>query len=128
MHLKASPLEIPEDKPFAHDVLGRSATAAALTQLVSNLTRPTVISIHSSWGTGKTTFINMWMQALKNDGYPCIYFNAWENDISDEKGVSSLFVRFMPFVYYSPLAQRHRHGSGTRRRRVRRRFTPTIGQ
>jgi hypothetical protein len=88
MHLKSPPLQIPEDNPFAEDVLGRGASAAVLTQLVSNLTQPTVISIHSSWGTGKTTFIRMWMQSLKNDGYPCIYFNAWENDIADDPLVS----------------------------------------
>lgn len=54
-----------------------------------------VISIHSPWGTGKTTFIEMWKhylsinQDLKNKYYT-IYFNAWENDDSKNPLISIL--------------------------------------
>lgn len=54
-----------------------------------------VISIHSPWGTGKTTFIEMWKMYLSKevnlkDRYHTIYFNAWENDDSKNPLVSIL--------------------------------------
>nr|WP_253246528.1 P-loop NTPase fold protein [Snodgrassella alvi] len=36
------------------------------------------------WGQGKTTFIKMWQQYLKNLHIPTIYFNAWESDYTDD--------------------------------------------
>jgi len=42
-----------------------------------------VLSIDSSWGTGKTTFVKMWETYLNdNVDFKPIYFNAWENDDS----------------------------------------------
>ena len=35
-------------------------------------------------GTGKSTFVKMWRQALENGGYKTIYFNAWETDFISE--------------------------------------------
>ncbi len=32
---------------------------------------------------GKTTFLRMWHQLLRNQGFHCLLFNAWENDFSD---------------------------------------------
>ena len=54
-----------------------------------------VISIHSPWGTGKTTFIEMWKNYLSidqnlKDKYYTIYFNAWENDDSKNPLISIL--------------------------------------
>ena len=34
-----------------------------------------IVSINSGWGTGKTTFVNMWQDLINK-----LYFNAWEND------------------------------------------------
>lgn len=61
------------------------------------------IAIDSPWGMGKTTFVKMWINALKGnieDGKAkktflidnqCIYYNAWENDYYDNA--------FIPLVY-----------------------------
>lgn len=48
-----------------------------------------VMSLDSEWGTGKTTFINMWKDMLDNDDrykekFQAFYFNAWENDYLKE--------------------------------------------
>ena len=88
MKIKPPQPHIPENNPFAEDALGREQSAKALTQLISTIDEPFVLAIDSTWGTGKTTFLKMWLQALRNDGYPCLYFNAWENDFSDDPLVS----------------------------------------
>lgn len=88
MILKNPHLEIPKEKPFKEDRLGREDNIAALTELIKNYDSPFVLAIDSSWGNGKTTFIEMWKQYLENDGYPVIKFNAWENDFSDNALVS----------------------------------------
>lgn len=43
-----------------------------------------VLAIDSSWGTGKTTFLNMLedkMNNIKNNNYVIINYNAWKNDL-----------------------------------------------
>lgn len=84
MVVKNPPIVIHEDDPFKEDPLKRSESAAILTELVSATETPFVLAIDSGWGTGKTTFIQMWKQHLQNSGYPCLYFNAWESDFSPD--------------------------------------------
>lgn len=81
---------IPEPDPFSNDKLNRKAIIENLTRLVTNLHQPFVISINSPWGTGKTVFIKMWEQYLKNKNFATLYFNAWENDFSSEPLISLL--------------------------------------
>lgn len=88
MRIKIPPLNIPEDNPFAEDQLDRKQSAEVLTQFISTIKEPFVLAIDSPWGTGKTTFINMWLNYLKIEGFPCLYFNAWENDFTDDPLVS----------------------------------------
>ena len=42
-----------------------------------------VLAINNKWGAGKTTFVKMWEQDLKNKNYQTVYFNAWENDFEN---------------------------------------------
>ncbi len=88
MKLKTPELEIPSDAPFKNDLLGREESALALTELICSTDEPLVLSINASWGEGKTTFLNMWQQMLKNKGVKTVYFNAWENDFSEDAFVS----------------------------------------
>ncbi|MBM2837642.1 MAG: hypothetical protein HW415_267 [Deltaproteobacteria bacterium] len=88
MRIKIPPIDIPEDNPFAEDQLDRKQSAEVLTQFISTIREPFVLAIDSPWGTGKTTFINMWLRSLKKEGVPCLYFNAWENDFTDDPLVS----------------------------------------
>ena len=41
------------------------------------------MSIDASWGNGKTTFLNMWKQHLRNEGFPVVGFNAWNTDFAE---------------------------------------------
>ncbi len=84
MLIKNQDLDIPEDDPWKNDCLGRKPFAEKLISLISTLKQPFVISLHSPWGTGKTEFIRMFNQEIQNRGFASFYFNAWENDLSDE--------------------------------------------
>ena len=39
-----------------------------------------VLAVKGKWGTGKTTFVEMWAKYLELDNIHTLYFNAWEND------------------------------------------------
>lgn len=88
MKLKPKNLHIPPDNPFAEDKLSRSPGADILTQLVSTIREPFVLAIDSPWGTGKTTFLKMWMALLKTKGFPSLSFNAWDSDFTGDPLVS----------------------------------------
>lgn len=38
------------------------------------------MAVDAPWGMGKTTFIRMWEQYLRDKGFPVASFNAWEAD------------------------------------------------
>ncbi len=86
MGIRIQPREIgvPEDDPFKNDLLGRKEPAEVLTHLVDNLEGPCVLAVDAAWGTGKTTFIGMWSQYLRNQRFPVVEFNAWETDFSGD--------------------------------------------
>ncbi len=76
-------LEIPENTPFLNCKLGREKYAKILTTIIESYPEGFVLAINNKWGTGKTTFVKMWEQQLKNNNFKTIYFNAWENDFED---------------------------------------------
>ena len=73
-------IEVPHDNPFEHDLLNRKQPVEILTNLLLNTENPYTISIDASWGNGKTTFLSMWKQHLRNQDFHVIEFNAWETD------------------------------------------------
>lgn len=81
---KIRDFEVPENDPFANDQLDRKKYIHALTNAAFVYKDGAVIALNGAWGTGKTTFVRMWAQHLKNNGFPVIYYNAWEDDISEE--------------------------------------------
>ncbi|MGJ0428678.1 KAP family P-loop NTPase fold protein [Methylobacter sp.] len=88
MILKNSEIVINAGSPFANDKLNRQDSAVALTRFVTSTNDPMVVCIDAPWGQGKTTFLKMWEQHLKDNDIPTLYFNAWENDFSDDALVS----------------------------------------
>ena len=83
MTLKHENLEPVVGNAFANCKLNRKVYAEVLTALVENYSAGFVLAINNKWGTGKTTFIKMWEQDLKDQGFQTIYFNAWENDFEN---------------------------------------------
>jgi hypothetical protein len=80
MKIKHHEIEIPQENPFANCKLAREPYAKVLSEIVNAYADGFVLAINNEWGTGKTTFVKMWQQQLKNEGFQTIYFNAWEND------------------------------------------------
>lgn len=88
--VNADELDISKEAPYMHDLLSRKADGDKLVGIVNGLKSGAVIALDGEWGTGKTTFVKMWMNQLKNNGFPILYYNAWENDINDEPLFSML--------------------------------------
>ena len=77
---------------FSQDKLSRESLADYLTYFITT-SQPTtnehsrVIALDSGWGTGKTSFVNMWMKKLEDtdtSSFACLKYNAWENDDSPD--------------------------------------------
>ena len=90
MGIRIQPREvvIPVDDPFKNDLLDRKEKAEVLTSLVSNVDGPCAMAVDAAWGAGKTTFLKMWAQNLRNQGFPVVEFNAWETDSSGDPFVA----------------------------------------
>ena len=81
-------VEVPENDPFKNDLLGRKESVEVLTHLVGSLDGPCVLAVDAAWGSGKTTFLRIWAQYLRNQGFPVVEFNAWETDFAGDPFVS----------------------------------------
>ena len=89
MGIRIQPLDIevpddPKGNPFKNDLLDRKETVEVLTHLVGSIDGPCVIAVDSEWGSGKTTFLRILAQYLRNNGFPVVEFNAWETDFSGD--------------------------------------------
>lgn len=76
-------IEVPQEDPFKHDLLERKEAVETLTHLIGNLEGPCVLSVDAVWGSGKTTFMKIWAQHLRNQGFAVVEFNVWETDFSE---------------------------------------------
>lgn len=78
--------EVADDEGFTaeKDIFGRAALGEGLTNLLGELSDPIVLAIDGPWGSGKSAFLKMWAGNLRNNGFPVIYFDAFENDFSDD--------------------------------------------
>lgn len=92
---------------FENDRLNREKYADFLTEIVGNPekykrisdSKSLSIAIDSSWGTGKTTFIDMWkdkLESLKNkedkERFIVIKYNAWKNDFVENPFESLVYT------------------------------------
>ena len=82
--LKVEEPPINVDTPWTDDRLDRKRIADRLTTVIEDQQAPFVLSLDGRWGTGKTFLLKRWQQALVNDKYQAIYFNAWEDDFCDD--------------------------------------------
>ncbi|EWH10362.1 KAP P-loop domain-containing protein [Cellulophaga geojensis KL-A] len=83
MDIKHSQIEIEEENPFANCKLDREKYSKILTNIIQSYSNGFVLALNNKWGAGKTTFVKMWEQDLKNNEYQTLYFNAWENDFEN---------------------------------------------
>ena len=78
MGIRIQPREIDvlTDDPFKNDLLDRKEPVEVLTHLVGAIEGPCVLAVDAAWGNGKTTFLRIWAQHLRNQGFPVVEFNA----------------------------------------------------
>ena len=88
IRIQPQEIEVPEDDPFKNDLLDRKEPVEILTHLVGSIEGPCVLAVDAAWGTGKTTFLRIWAQHLRNGGFPVIEFNAWETDFTGDPFVA----------------------------------------
>ena len=81
--IRPANFEVPSDNPFENDLLERRSAIGSLTRIVESANRPYVISVDAEWGAGKTAFLRMWSQHLRNEGFHVVHFNAWETDFAN---------------------------------------------
>ncbi len=75
-------IDVPKGDPFKNDLLGRKEPAEVLTHLVGSIEGPCALAVDAAWGNGKTTFLRVWSQHLRNQRFTVVKFNAWETDFS----------------------------------------------
>jgi hypothetical protein len=90
MEIKIRPIEIPKGNPFANDDLGRESEITNLTTLLVNIETPLVLALDAKWGSGKTTFVKMWVEYLASQSIISLYFNAWETDFANDPLIAFL--------------------------------------
>ena len=82
---KPQEIKIPENNPFINDKLNRKPLAETMTDIVSFYGQSgCVLALNGEWGSGKTTFVNMWKRMLIEKGFKTLYFNAWTSDFSND--------------------------------------------
>ena len=75
------------------DLLNRKKESEFLTTYLlkrheNNPSKPFVLNINAEWGFGKTFFLQNLSEDLKNQDYPILYFDAWQNDYTNEPLIS----------------------------------------
>ena len=83
IRVRPAEVEIPRNKPdelFKNDLLDRKESIDVLTAVISSIEGPCVMAVDAEWGAGKTTFLKLWAQHLRNEQYPVVEYNAWETD------------------------------------------------
>lgn len=67
-----------------NDIFGLREFGESLTNLVTNVEQPLVITLDGPWGSGKSTFAKQWAGLLRQRGLPVILFDAFANDHQDD--------------------------------------------
>jgi hypothetical protein len=80
------PLLTLDDRPAEKDALNFTPYCLALKELITNphTHPPLAVGIFGRWGTGKTTFMSLLRNDLRQEGLATVWFNAWQYNQEDE--------------------------------------------
>lgn len=81
--IKAKSLDL-SAKAFEADELSNRITADSIVNIASVIESQTTILLDSAWGTGKTVFVKRLQPYLADRGFPSVYFDAFEHDLTDD--------------------------------------------
>lgn len=101
--------EIPMEENKAiwqDDLLNRQSEGKFLSEYLlkryaNTPNKPFVLNINAEWGFGKTYFLKNLSEELKSEKHPVIYFDAWQNDYSDQPllaFISGMNTSLKPFL------------------------------
>ena len=88
---KNEEMEINKDNIWDGDLFSRNKVAEDFTKIITSIEQPFVLSINSSYGSGKTFFLKRWAEGLKQKGETVVFFNAWDCDFVEKP--------LLPFLY-----------------------------
>lgn len=80
---------------------GKFLSEYLLKRYVNAQNKPFVLNINAEWGFGKTYFLKNLSEELKLQKHPVIYFDAWQNDYSDQPllaFISQMNTSLSPFL------------------------------
>lgn len=86
MHIFPPQIKIGDEEGFSDekDIFELKEFGQGLMHLNERVEDPLVIALDGPWGSGKTTFMKMWLGHLRQNGFPVIYFDAFANDHIDD--------------------------------------------
>ena len=88
---KNEEIKIDKDNIWEGDLFGRNKVAEDFTKIITSIEQSFVLSINSSYGSGKTFFLKRWSEELKQKGEVVVFFNAWNCDFVEKP--------LLPFLY-----------------------------
>lgn len=118
-------VEVPEDEPFRNDLLNLKESAETLTSLIETVEGPCVMGIDAPWGAGKTTFLKMWAQHMRNQEFPVVELDAWETDFAQDPFIALATELEAGLTAYSASADDDPAGQGNGSKDRPRRFGKT---
>jgi len=69
------------EQPFEGNIFGnRRNFAESLTRYINSLHQGAVLAIDAPWGSGKTWFGLHWKKHLEQQGYKCLFIDAFQHD------------------------------------------------
>lgn len=80
---------------------GKFLSEYLLKRYANTPNKPFVLNINAEWGFGKTYFLKKLSEELKSHKHPVIYFDAWQNDYSDQPllaFISEMNTSLSPFL------------------------------
>lgn len=80
----------PGDVMSRHIVAGFIYTIIQKRHLSAKTTGSICMALDGEWGSGKSFFVERWVEDLKRAGHAVIRFDAWKNDLSDDPLVGLL--------------------------------------
>jgi len=78
------------DEPTREDRLGRRPLARVFADLANACQTPLVVGVYGTWGSGKTTFLQLVEGELDAAASSPVWFNAWQHDQDQAPAVSLL--------------------------------------
>lgn len=76
--------EIDSNNIWQDDLLDRKKLSDILLELINGCDGNISLQLESSYGAGKTFFLRRFAKEVEQSGHVVVYYDAWENDLTEE--------------------------------------------